>query len=116
VLVDDAGIARLNQTYRAEAAPTDVLAFPMQEGRFAGLSAACLGDVVISVETAKRQAGDGLRAELALLLAHGILHLLGYDHGTARDRTLMWRKQRALLAQAGLAVPRAWRDKERVGA
>ena len=116
MLVDDAGIARLNQTYRAEAAPTDVLAFPMQEGRFAGLSASCLGDVVISVETAERQGGDGLRAELALLLTHGILHLLGYDHGTARERALMWKKQRALLTQAGLADPRAWRDKERVGA
>ncbi len=115
LLVDDQAMADLNHTYRAEAAPTDVLAFPMQEGRFSGLSDTCLGDVVISVETAERQAGDGLRAELALLLTHGILHLVGYDHGTSRERAQMWKKQRILLAQAGLGVPRSWRDKEHVG-
>ena len=105
-------MARLNRTYREVAGPTDVLAFPMQEGRFARLAPACLGDVVISAETAARQAGDGLQAELALLLTHGILHLAGYDHGTARDRARMWKKQRALLADAGFAVPRAWGNKE----
>jgi probable rRNA maturation factor len=114
VVVDDAEMARLNQTYRAVAGPTDVLAFPMQEGRFARLAPECLGDVVISAETAARQASDGVRAELALLLAHGILHLIGYDHGTTRERTQMWKKQRALLADAGLAVPPAWGGKGRV--
>ncbi len=72
-----------------------------------------LGGVVISAETAARQAGDGVRSELALLLVHGILHLVGYDHGTARDRAAMWQKQRTLLSDAGVAVPRAWRNKGR---
>ncbi len=107
-------MARLNQTYRAASGPTDVLAFPMQEGRFARLAQACLGDVVISAETAARQASDGLRAELALLLTHGILHLVGYDHGTSRQRGRMWKKQEALLASLGVPVPAGWAEKGRV--
>jgi probable rRNA maturation factor len=103
LLVDDEAMAALNASYRRVAGPTDVLAFPMREGRFAGLAGELLGDVVISVETAARQAGRaGLQAELALLLIHGILHLLGYDHGTPGERRTMWRKQGALLTALGL--------------
>lgn len=109
VLVDDAAIAALNRTYRGVAGPTDVLAFPMTEGPFAALTSTCLGDVVISVETAVRQKGSGgLHDELALLLVHGILHLVGYDHRTARDRQRMWSEQKALLAACGIAVPSRW--------
>ncbi len=101
--MDDAAMAELNWQYRGVAGPTDVLAFPMAEGPFGELSEALLGDVVISVETAARQAGPaGLEAELALLLVHGILHLVGYDHGTPGERRAMWRKQAALLAALGL--------------
>jgi probable rRNA maturation factor len=90
------------------AGPTDVLAFPMAEGRFARLDGALLGDVVISMETAARQAGSGdLRAELALLMTHGVLHLLGYDHGSPTERRTMSRKQAALLARLGMAPRRA---------
>ena len=103
VLVDDAAMAELNRAYRGVDGPTDVLAFPMAEGRFARLSADLLGDVAISAETAARQAGPhGVQSELALLLIHGILHLLGYDHGAPGERRAMWRKQRALLAALGL--------------
>lgn len=109
VLVDDAGIAALNHTYRGVTGPTDVLAFPMTEGPFRDLSPDCLGDVVISAETAFRQASGGdLRAECALLLVHGILHLLGYDHGTPRRREHMWKQQAAVLKACGVAVPRGW--------
>jgi probable rRNA maturation factor len=95
-------MAELNRRYRGLAQPTDVLAFPMAEGRFGRLSGDLLGDVVISVETAERQAGPGgLRAELALLLVHGILHLLGHDHGTPGERRAMWRKQATLLRSLG---------------
>ena len=83
VVVDDATMAVLNHTYRGVAGPTDVLAFPMTEGRFGALSPELLGDVVISAETAARQArnaGRGLRNELALLLVHGLLHLVGRAH------------------------------------
>lgn len=112
VLVDDAAMAELNRAYRGASGPTDVLAFPMAEGRFRGLSRTLLGDVVISVETARRQAppgGGGLRAELALLLVHGLLHLAGYDHGTAAERRRMWRKQRAILTACGIQAPAAGR-------
>jgi len=105
VVVDDATIAVLNHTYRGVSGPTDVLAFPMTEGRFGGLSPDLLGDVVISAETAERQAreaGRDLRDELAHLLVHGILHLVGYDHGTTQERRRMWRKQRAILAACGI--------------
>ena len=105
LLVDDSAMAELNRTYRGVAGPTDVLAFPMAEGRFMSLSAPLLGDVVISAEAAERQARSrqaGFRGELALLLIHGILHLVGYDHGTAPERRRMWRKQRRLLQACGI--------------
>ncbi|OGB92017.1 MAG: rRNA maturation RNase YbeY, partial [candidate division NC10 bacterium RBG_16_65_8] len=109
VLVDDADIAALNRTYRGVAGPTDVLAFSMTEGPFAQVTPECLGDVVISAETAVRQArGGDLRAELGLLLVHGILHLVGYDHGTLRDRRRMWKRQASLLAACGIAPPAGW--------
>ena len=111
VLLDDAGIAALNRTYRGVRGPTDVLAFPMTEGPFKRLSPECLGDVVISAETAARQACHGnLKAELALLLVHGILHLVGYDHGTARDRERMWKKQAALLSACHIQLPDGWAE------
>ena len=105
LLVDDAAIRELNRTYRGVDAPTDVLAFPMREGRFGRLGPDLLGDVAISVETACRQAREGaLRAELALLLVHGILHLVGYDHHVPAARQRMWRKQRAILAACGVEM------------
>lgn len=105
VVVDDATMAVLNQTYRGVSGPTDVLAFPMTEGRFGRLSPDLLGDVVISAETAERQAreaGLDFMDELAHLLVHGILHLVGYDHGTSQERQRMWRKQRAILTACGI--------------
>ena len=109
VLVDDADIAVLNRTYRGVAGPTDVLAFPMGEGPLAEVTPECLGDVVISAETAVRKVSGGdLRTELALLLVHGMLHLVGYDHGTLRERRRMWKRQADVLAACGLAAPNGW--------
>lgn len=97
-LVDDARIARLNAQYRGRPEATDVLAFPMGEGPLRRLHPHLLGDVVISVETAARQArARGLDAQAALLLVHGLLHLQGYDHQTPKDRRRMGRAQRAIL-------------------
>jgi probable rRNA maturation factor len=99
VLVNDRSMARLNKRYRRTAGSTDVLSFPMREGPFASFSPSLLGDVVISAETADRQAtaaGRSLREELAALLVHGILHLLGYDHQTPSDATRMRRLERRL--------------------
>jgi probable rRNA maturation factor len=98
-------MAELNHAYRGVTGPTDVLAFPMGEGRLRGISPDLLGDVVISAETAARQARArqvDVQGELALLLVHGILHLVGYDHGTAGTRRRMWRKQQAILEACGL--------------
>lgn len=83
VLVDDGRIADLNREFLNREGPTNVIAFPMQEGRFAGLSPNLLGDVVISVDTAGReaqQAGIPFERRLIQLLIHGVLHLCGYDH------------------------------------
>jgi probable rRNA maturation factor len=80
VLVSDAQIRRLNKLYRNKDKPTDVLSFPIGEKVNGWL---ILGDVVISVDTAKRQAqelGHSFEEELKRLLVHGLVHLLGYDH------------------------------------
>ncbi len=115
-VVDDATMATLNRTYRGVPGPTDVLAFPVGEGRFRRLLPNLLGDVVISAETAARQAREGrggLRGELALLLVHGLLHLAGYDHGTPPARRRMWRMQRAILAACDIGEGAASRGKRR---
>lgn len=83
VLVDDPQIAEFNREFLGRKGPTNVIAFPMQEGRFANLNPSLLGDVVISVDTACREAGAaglGLEERLTQLLVHGLLHLCGYDH------------------------------------
>ena len=103
VLVDDAQIAAMNRRFLHREGPTNVIAFPMQAGRFAGLSPNVLGDVVISVETADREArsaGLSVEARITQLLVHGILHLFGYDHerGPAEARR-MSAKSRTLLAK-----------------
>jgi probable rRNA maturation factor len=82
-IVDDGEMAQLNMQYRQVNKPTDVLAFPMLEGEFADVLPELLGDVVISAPTAQlmsRQHHRPLSMVLDLLLVHGILHLLGYDH------------------------------------
>lgn len=94
----DATIQALNRRYRGEDKPTDVLSFPLADA----LQPFLLGEVIISIETAARQAeqrGRPLREELQVLLIHGILHLLGYDHEVSRrDAIRMQRKEREVRA------------------
>jgi probable rRNA maturation factor len=100
VLVGDRAMTRLNLLYRGIAHSTDVLSFPMREGQFASVSPTLLGDVVISANMADRQAaaaGHSLHNELAALLIHGILHLLGYDHQTPSDARKMKRLERRFI-------------------
>lgn len=101
LLVSDRRMRALNRRYRKKDRATDVLAFPLREGRFSRFGGALLGDVVISMQTAKRQAkefGHSLRDEIERLLVHGILHLLGYDHErNVRAAAVMARKERAIL-------------------
>ncbi|MGH9398055.1 MAG: rRNA maturation RNase YbeY [Terriglobia bacterium] len=93
ILVDDAAITTLNRDFRAKTAPTDVLSFSWQDG--AGLDEASqdlngfLGDIIISVDTAQRQAAGekhSLLIEVQQLILHGALHLIGYDHETDRGQ------------------------------
>ena len=83
VIVDDGQIAELNQTYLNHTGATNVISFPMQEGDFPQITPDLLGDVVISADTAHRearQAGMPFVERFNELLIHGILHLVGYDH------------------------------------
>ena len=97
-LVSDREIRGLNRRWRGKDQPTDVLSFPLNDS-------GALGDVVISLETARRQAREGgwpLAAELRRLLAHGILHCRGYDHENARQARKMAAAERRLLGKEGM--------------
>jgi probable rRNA maturation factor len=112
-LVSDAEIARMNKTFRRKKGSTDVLSFPAAARRRAGSLPAVsnkmketefLGDIAISPATARRYArknGRTLPSELRVLILHGVLHLLGYDHET--DRGEMDRVERKLRKRFGLA-------------
>jgi probable rRNA maturation factor len=101
LFVDDLQIRKLNRQYLHRDRSTNVLACPMKEGDFSFYSPELLGDLVISVDTAEREKGRfGLdRSKMTLLLMiHGILHLIGYDHeGTMKGAREMARKQMELL-------------------
>ena len=101
LLVDDLEIESLNQQYLNRQGPTNVIAFPMQEGEFVRISPQLLGDVVISLDTAEREgrlAGISMESRLDQLLIHGILHLIGYDHEkNAVDARRMEYKSNELL-------------------
>jgi len=104
-LTGDATIAELNQAWRQHSGPTDVLAFAAQEEAPPAPPGAApdwleLGDIVISLDTARRQAeaaGHGLGEELLFLASHGLLHLLGWDHPDEESLEAMLARQAALL-------------------
>lgn len=109
-LAGDHRMRRLNREYRKKDRTTDVLAFPMREAlapHAAGLATNMLGDVVISVPQARRQAievGRQLDDELVSLLVHGVLHLCGYDHERGeKEAVRMHRRERQLLTAIGPA-------------
>jgi len=98
-LVTDAEIAQLNSAHRGKRGPTDVLSYSLLEGAHAAQRSELLGDVVIALGVAARQArelGHSLNDELLRLMIHGVLHLLGFDHELARDARRMQAKERAL--------------------
>jgi probable rRNA maturation factor len=113
LLTGDAAIRRLNRRYRRIDRPTDVLSFAAPRGApHAGGGPAPVGDLVVSLETCRRQArtlGCPPLARLAHLLAHGLLHLLGRDHRTARAFDLMERTTRKLVEfAAGARLRSRW--------
>ncbi len=109
MFTDDESIRKLNFEYRDKDAATDVLSFALNEGDepdiVDGPEEMLLGDIIISLETASRQAeeyGHSMDRELAYLLVHGMLHLLGYDHMTEEDRTEMRFEEERILSKLGI--------------
>ena len=93
--IDDKGMRKLNSTYRGIKRTTDVLSFPQD-----GPDAQSLGDIIISVDTAKRHAQFyriSMQKEIIKLIIHGILHILGYDHKKKNDASKMKKKEKELV-------------------
>ena len=114
LLTDDEEIRQLNRDFRGYDKPTDVLSFAMQESEDASVTPDLLGDIAVSVETARRMVGSGEhrarvceelgretpwgeREEVLFLIVHGYLHLLGYDHATTRDEREMKAAERKVF-------------------
>jgi probable rRNA maturation factor len=100
LLTDDAHIRELNRTHRGKDKATDVLSFPG--------AAPMLGDIVISVDTARRQAADydaPLQNEINRLLIHGVLHVLGHDHHEPAERAAMEAEERRLAGAIAMPWP-----------
>lgn len=108
LLADDETLSDLHRQFMGEPDPTDVLSFPAGDlppdiEELAGY----LGDIAISVDTARRQAESkkhDVAAEVQLLVVHGVLHLLGHDHLDGGERDRMWSAQRAILQELGLGA------------
>ena len=104
LIVDDAEIQAINRDYLERDKPTNVISFSMLEGEGGDLNPDLLGDVVISADTAARDAAEVAKpfeSELYFLLLHGILHLLGYDHerGTEEEARIMEEKEAEVFAE-----------------
>lgn len=101
VFVNNRQIRMYNRDYRKNDAPTNVLAFPMQEGIGSGLHPECIGDVMISLETVEKEAllyERSMQEHLLIMLIHGLLHLLGYDHErSASEAGRMRRREKRLF-------------------
>lgn len=106
VFVADKEMIALNKAYRGKDKTTDVLSFG-NDGAWAGEGGAgLLGDIVISMPQIRRQAAEAkkpVRDELAMMLVHGVLHLLGYDHETLKDEKVMFPLQKRILKKLGYA-------------
>lgn len=115
-VVDDSQISRLHHRFLGVKGPTDVLAFSQTEGRAFpgwGWGALFLGDIAVSVETAKRAGpkfGNRWDEELLLYITHGVLHLMGYQDSTARRKAKMDNRQEKVLEKV---LGKKWRSKRR---
>lgn len=105
VLTDDQQLHELNRNFLGVDAPTDVLSFPASE-LDPETDSVYLGDILISIPRAAQQAdaaGHSVEAEVQLLTVHGTLHLLGFDHATDEEKSLMWQEQAKVLERLGLS-------------
>lgn len=110
-LTDDTEQQRLNRTWRGKDAPTNVLAFPGDDGPVAPGAPRILGDVVLALSTIRREAAEQEKPfadHLRHLVVHGVLHLLGHDHDDPAAAAAMERREIAILAELG--VPDPYRD------
>jgi probable rRNA maturation factor len=109
LLTTDAAIRVLNRQWRRKDRPTDVLSFPAGEPPPGSTGPRHLGDIILSLDTARRQARAHRRSladELDLYLAHGLLHLLGHDHHRRADAERMATLEARLLGRPGMVPPR----------
>jgi probable rRNA maturation factor len=100
ILIDDKFMKQLNKKFTKRSGTTDVLSFGMREGEGGALEYPSLGDVYVSLDQAKRQAGEygvDFEEEVARLVAHGILHLLGYDHADKNAAGVMKKTEEMYL-------------------
>ena len=111
LIVDDPQIETINREYRQHESPTNVISFAMQEGEFSQVSPFLLGDVIISADTAEKEAilsGISFRQRLIELLIHGMLHLAGFDHEQdAAEAQIMETKSGKLLELVRNTVPKS---------
>jgi len=108
VIADNSKLQELNNQFLGIDAPTDVLSFPSDEID-PDTGEPYLGDIILSLPKAQTQAdeaGHSLEAETQLLIVHGMLHLLGYDHGEDSEKREMWEHQTAILADLGTQLNR----------
>lgn len=102
VFVDDNTIHSINKEYRKKDSPTDVITFALfadDENKFVFDKTVELGEIIISVDTAKRQMQDNIETEVLTLICHGILHLLGFDHLTDKDYNFVVRIQDSVISR-----------------
>lgn len=108
VIDNDARLQELNSQFLGIDAPTDVLSFPSDE-MDPDAGTPYLGDIIISKPRAQAQADDAghaLEAEIQLLIVHGMLHLLGYDHADAEEKQEMWARQKEILTGLNVQLKR----------
>lgn len=102
ILVDDRFIQDLNRRFTGRKKTTDVISFGMREGKTGPLEYPNLGDVYVNLDQAKRQSeeyGVKFEEEVRLLVVHGLLHLLGYDHKNKNQTTIMRKKEKHFLKE-----------------
>lgn len=102
VVCDDQFISRLNTKYKGKEEPTDVLSFTMRDEETPQIGSNILGDIIISIDTARRQAGamgETLNEEFLILFIHGLLHLLGYTHYYQQDEKAMMEIGKKILSE-----------------
>jgi probable rRNA maturation factor len=110
---NDENIARLNKQWRGQDKPTNVLSFPAFPLKVGMTPKVLLGDIVLAFETVQYEAkseNKSFHHHLTHLIIHGLLHLLGYDHETESDATLMENMERKILNQLGISDPYAYDD------